>query len=90
MLDTRIAIAQYILSLHDAASKTHRAEDRPIYQMYLADAAVLLALAETGGCSPALVAAITEHERLWGHSWLLDDAYKGPSSAWTAVKQSLP
>ena len=39
-------IAQYVLSLQDAAEKTHRAEDRPIYAKYLADAAVLLALAE--------------------------------------------
>jgi hypothetical protein len=40
-------IAQHILNLREAASMTHRAEDRPLYEKYLADAAVLLALAET-------------------------------------------
>ena len=40
-------IAQYILSLRAAASMTHRAEDRGLYETYLAEAAVLLTLVET-------------------------------------------
>ena len=80
-------IAQYILSLHDAAEKTHRAEDRPIYTTYLADAAVLLALVETDASLEVLREAIGNHERLWGQTWLVDDVFKGPSSAWKVVKQ---
>ena len=80
-------IAQYILSLHAAASMTHRAEDRSLYEKYLADAAVILALAETGAPSSSFREAVQSHERLWGTTWLVDDAYKGPSAAWQKVKQ---
>jgi hypothetical protein len=80
-------IAQYILNLRAAASMTHRAEDRPLYEKYLADAAVLLALAETEAPSTSIREAVRRHERLWGTSWLVDDAYKGPLAAWQKVKQ---
>jgi len=82
-------IAQYIFSLRDAAEKTHRAEDRSIYTMYLADAAVILALVESDGSPEMLREAIDSHERLWGQTWLVDDVFKGPSSAWKVVKQCL-
>ncbi len=80
-------IAQYILSLRAAASMTNRTEDRRLYEMYLADAAVLLALAETEAPSISIREAIQTHERLWGNTWLVDDAYKEPSAAWQKVKQ---
>ena len=80
-------IAQYILSLRAAASMTHRAEDRSLYEKYLADAAVLLALVETEAPSTSISEAVQGHERLWGNTWLVDDAYKGPSTAWEKVKQ---
>lgn len=80
-------IAQYILSLRAAASMTHRAEDRRLYETYLAEAAVLLALAETDAPSTSIREAVQSHERLWGTTWLVDDVYKGPSAAWQKVKQ---
>lgn len=80
-------IAQYILSLRAAASATHRAEDRGLYETYLAEAAVLLALAETDAPSTSIEEAVKSHERLWGTTWLVDDAYKEPSAAWQKVKQ---
>lgn len=82
-------IADYILILCDAAARTHQAEDRPIYQRYLADAAIILALVESGAPASALREAIENHERLWGHTWLRDDAYKAPSSAWQEVKRCM-
>ena len=83
-------IAQYILSLSAAAAMTHRAEDRSLYEKYLADAAVLLALAETEAPSTSIICeAVQSHERLWGNTWLVDDAYKRPSVAWQKVKQCL-
>ena len=80
-------IAQYILSLRAAASMTHRAEDRSLYEKYLADAAVLLALVETDAPSTSIRDAVQGHERLWGTTWLVDDVYKEPSAAWQKAKQ---
>ena len=82
-------IAQYIIALKEAAENTHRAEDRPIYQLYLADAAYLLALAEIEASFEVLSEAVNSHERLWGHTWLVDDVFKGPSKAWQVVKDCL-
>jgi hypothetical protein len=85
----KTAIAQYILNLHSAASMTHRSEDRPQYAKLLADAAALLALAETGAPLASIHEAVQNHERLWGMMWLVDDVYKNPSSAWQEVKQCI-
>ena len=59
-------LATCILSLKSAPQKTHRAEDRPIYEKYLADAAVLLAMAEMNSSSEVIAEAIRSHDRLWG------------------------
>ena len=83
----KAALAQYVLSLKAAQGETHRAEDRAIYEKYLADAAVILALVETEAPSNLIASAMQQHERLWGHTWLSDDAYKDPSSKWELVKQ---
>lgn len=82
-------IAKYILALNEATEKTHHAEDRPIYRLYLSDAAVLLALAETDASLDTLSEAIKNHERLWGQTWLVDEIFKGPSSAWQLVKNCI-
>jgi len=41
-------LATYILKLNEAAQTTKRAEDRSLYEKYLASAAVILALVESG------------------------------------------
>ena len=82
-------LSLYILKLHRAAQKTKRAEDRPLYEKYLASAAVILALAEKGAEKEILENEIRAHERLWGNTWLVDDVYKGPSNAWQEVKKAL-
>ena len=83
----KTTIAQYVLSLKTARDTTHRAEDRAIYEEYLADAAVILALAESEAPITLIAEAIRKHERLWGHTWLNDDMCKEPSVKWQAVKR---
>lgn len=80
-------IAQYILCLRSSASMTNRAEDRSLYEKYLADAAVLLALVETEAPITSIRDAVLSHERLRGITWVVDDTYKEPSAAWQKVKQ---
>jgi hypothetical protein len=80
-------LAAYILSLEECLAKTHRAEDRSIYERYLADAAGILALSVNGKSNAELHSRIKSHERLWGHTWLQDGIYKQAADAWKAVKQ---
>jgi len=82
-------IATYILMLNEAAKATKRAEDRPLYEKYLAHAAVLLALAESGAEKEIIKNEVETHEHLWGNTWLVDDVYKNPSNAWQKVKETL-
>ncbi len=82
-------LAQYILKLSEAASKTRNADDRPLYGMYLADAAVLLALIISNAEDSLVFDAVKSHERLWGHTWLQDEAYKIPVAAFKAFKNEL-
>lgn len=82
-------VAQYILMLKSAAETTHQAEDRPIYEKYLADAAVLLALLEWNSAKDDITNAVSSHERIRGYSWLKDPVFKESSDAWEAVKKCL-
>jgi hypothetical protein len=81
------SLARYVLSLFQASEGTHRAEDRPLYRMYLADAGVLLALAVMGAERDHLRRHMEQHERLWGQTWLQDPVCEGPSLAWQEVKR---
>ena len=81
------ALASYIATLERCLAKTHRAEDRSIYEKYLADAAGILAGAVLGESMEILGSRFEAHERLWGHTWLQDPAYREASSAWGAVKK---
>jgi adenosyl cobinamide kinase/adenosyl cobinamide phosphate guanylyltransferase len=80
-------LAAYILSLEECLAKTHRAEDRSLYEKYLADAAAILAFSVSGKPDAELHSRIKSHERLWGHTWLQDEIYKQAADAWKAVKQ---
>ena len=84
------ALAKYVLALHHGAQGTHRAEDRPAYRQLLADAAVLLALAETGAPSTELASAIRAHERLRGQLWLDDAVHEESTAAWAVVGRHVP
>lgn len=81
------SLARYVLSLFQASENTHRAEDRPLYRMYLSEAGVLLALAATGVERDHLLRHMAQHDRLWGQTWLQDPVCEGPSLAWQEVKR---
>ena len=81
--------ARYILDLSESLSNTHRAEDRPIYEAYLADVAVLFALVVEGTDREIIQKHIEQHERLWGHTWLQDPVYGKPRGSFDKVKELL-
>jgi hypothetical protein len=82
-------IAAYVLKLEDCARRTHRAEDRSLYEKYLADAAGMLAMSVVAQPIAALRERAKSHERLWGHTWLQDEVYREAAEAWFAVKDDL-
>jgi len=82
-------LAAYVLSLERCLANTHRAEDRSIYENYLADAAGILASAVMGAPIANLNSRVEAHERLWGHAWLQDKVYREAASAWNAVKKEI-
>ena len=83
------AIADYIRNLWEAAGNTNCAADRPLYEKYLADAAVLLALVVTGAELAQIGDAVRHRERLWGRTWLQDEVYGKPADAFEAIKEQL-
>ncbi len=70
------AMSAYVRTLEDCLANTHRAEDRSIYEKYLADAAGILASCVAGEPIANVVRRIEAHERLWGHTWLQDPIYR--------------
>jgi hypothetical protein len=86
MDQTSSELAKYVLALHDGAERTRRSEDRPLYRLLLADAAVLLALAVSDPPAPGqLGAAVRQHERLRGQLYLVDAVQGESESAWELV-----
>jgi hypothetical protein len=83
------ALAQYILDLSYGLEHTHRAEDRPVYEDYLADAAVLLALLVSDAKSQAVAEAVKGHEHLQGWSWLQDPVCQKSAESWGRFKALL-
>ena len=81
------ALARYILYLSESSDATHRAEDRPVYTSYLADAAVLLALVVNGADKSKIEQHIKDHERLWGQTWPRDPVYKKPRESFENIKK---
>lgn len=81
------AVVRYILDLSESADATHHAEDRPVYESYLADAAFLFALVVDGAEKAKIEEYIQGHERLWGHSWLQDPVYKKPRESFEKIKK---
>jgi len=78
-------LANYVLVLDDAAAASRKKADKPLYEKYRAHAGLLLALAVLEDDKERLTEEIDAHERLWVHSWLVDDAYKKPAEAWRAL-----
>ena len=85
-MDAIQSLVRYVLALEQSAEATARAEDRSIYNSLLADAGVILATALAREPQSNIASRISQHERLWGHSWLQDPVFQNASSAWQAVK----
>jgi hypothetical protein len=79
-------LANYVLTLDDAAAHSRKADDKRLYEKYRAHAGILLALAVLDNDQQRLQEEIDAHEHLWVHSWLVDDAYQKPADAWAAIK----
>ncbi len=84
----KTVLAEYILKLNDASQKTHRAEDRPLYEKCLAEAGIILSMVELNMDIESIKKEIQSHERLWGIAWLIDDVKDVPSEAWQKVKMN--
>ncbi len=82
-------LADYILCLSESLSHTHHANDRPLYEKYLADAAVLLALAECEADVEELRRRAQNHERLLSNTWLIGDEHKSVFAAWQRFRTLL-
>jgi len=78
-------IARYVAILERAASETHRAEDRPLFQELLADSAGLLSAALIDIDPSRVRERVSKHERLWGHLWIQGDCYRETRAAWQEV-----
>ncbi len=78
------ALSRFILEIKRLQDETHYAEDRPIYGMYLAQAAIILAkVAENRGVGDD----VSTMERLFGNTWIKDSAaYNNAYSAWDDFK----
>ena len=78
-------LANYVVTLDEAAAKSRDAGDKPLYEKYRAHAGLLLALAVLEDDTERLKEEIDAHQNLWVHSWLTDDAYQKPAEAWRAI-----
>lgn len=82
-------LADYILCLSQSREHTHHADDRPLYQSYLADAGVLLALLVRGSEQQEIQSQIELHERRWGQTWLVGPEHTAVADAWKTFKRAL-
>ncbi len=83
-------LADYILCLSECLAHTKQANDRQYYTMYLADAAVILALVEIESDKKVLKQKVDTHERLICNTWITnEDDYKSFYAAWGKFKRLL-
>lgn len=82
-------LADYILCLSQSLKQTHHANDRPLYQSYLSDAGVLLALLLRESDQQEIHSQIELHERRWGQTWLVGPEHTAVADSWEAFKRAL-
>jgi|ERR1700730_3719110 hypothetical protein len=82
-------LADYVRTLEQCSNSTHRAEDRPLYEAYLADAAGFLAAVALGATADETRERFQRHERLWGTTWLIDPVSESAASKWTVIRERL-
>jgi hypothetical protein len=83
------SLADYILCLSESLAHTHHANDRPLYQSYLADAGVLLALLVSASESNRVQTAIEQHERLYGQTFLAGPEHVAIGQSWQRFKRTI-
>ena len=81
MTTKQAALADYILCLSQSLEHTHHANDRPLYQTYLAESAVMLALLVRDS-DAQIEPLIKSHARTLGYSWLVGPEEAAVSKAW--------
>lgn len=78
------ALARFISEMERQAGSTHEAEDRPLYDKFLAKAAVIMAKVEQ---DQAVGDDVATTERLFGHTWFKDEeAYTLIYTEWDTFK----
>jgi len=82
MTTKQAALADYILCLSQSLEHTHQANDRPLYQSRLAEAAVMLALLVRDSDTSQIETLIKSHARTLGYSWLVGPEDAAVSKAW--------
>ena len=83
------ALADYVLCLSESFAHTHHAGDRPLYQSYLADAAVLLALLTKDSESKEVQSRIEQHERLCSQTFSAGPEHAAIAESWQRFKRTI-
>jgi hypothetical protein len=81
--------AEYVRTLEHCSNSTHRAEDRPLYQAYLADAAGFLAVIALGVPADEIRERLQRHQHLWGWTYLIDPVSEAAASKWTVIRDRI-
>jgi len=89
MSSKHTALADYILCLSESLAHTHHADDRPLYQSYLADGAVMLALLVRDSETSQLQTRIEQHERLSGQTFLAGPEHVAVAELWRRFKSTI-
>jgi hypothetical protein len=87
--NVREALMRYLAVLVECLDATHHANDRPLYEKYIVDAARIVGVLEQASEPGRLFEAVRSHERLWGHSWLAGPEYPRAYAAWRDVNTQL-
>lgn len=83
-------LAEYILCLSYNLTNTKQASDRQLYEKYLADAGVILALVELNTDKAEIKQKVDSHERLISNTWITNNIeYKVFYEAWRKFKNQL-
>ena len=81
-------LAAYVLRLSNSLASTDHANDRPLYQRLLANAAPLLALVVADGEREQISGAIQRHERLSSELFIAGSEHVAIAEAWRRFKEA--
>ena len=74
-------LALFIEDLEYGLRNTNRAEDRKLYETYMAYAACILSKVLLGAEKSEIYKAIDTNEKLWGNTWLISPVkFQNPNS----------